>query len=496
MDIFESESYLRYGDDSLKHEMENFNARLVSIVKSKQLSPTINIDSEIGDLFQLLDSKLSNIQAEIERLQKIANTVPEFQEIQFKKAIIYNYRDFKNYAMEVIEDVQNVIIVLNSNIIKCVKRKIVVSDNDDPMGIQYWYYSQNPDTESDIIFVIFENPETNQYYGIDIEGNKASGNMSDYELLSEPPSCNYFIITDPSLFAQDILRIKTDTKKKLLFENQFFKYVNRNCFISYHNHEPDTFSNWMTGPCDACRGIYRERIHDSELQNYKFSEQMFNRLAQTGSIWIRTAVYPVHNSVWEYFLLYFNLSISNNEIYNTKIILQQFKCLFTKDENEEKILYQKIENQLYPKKPLIEFFLPEIKFLLHRIYIPNSLQGEWEKYVREHNKPVDTKPESFLQYLLNVVLSNLVDRDLLKSLLSTLSEMTTSLTKDMSTTDGRMNYKFISDIIDRVLRKFKLTQEGGKLGNNKNVSKRKKGSKLLNNKISNRGKKISRKHQN
>ena len=71
--------------------------------------------------------------------------------------------------------------------------------------------------------------------------------------------------------------------------------------------------------------------------------------------------------------------------------------------------------------------------------------------------------------------------------------MTTSLTKDMSTTDGRTKYKFISDIIDRVLRKFKLTQEGGRRTYKKNISKRKTGRKLLNNKISNRGKKISSK---
>jgi len=71
--------------------------------------------------------------------------------------------------------------------------------------------------------------------------------------------------------------------------------------------------------------------------------------------------------------------------------------------------------------------------------------------------------------------------------------MTISLTKDMSTTDGMTKYKFISDIIDRVLRKFKLTQEGGKRTYKKNISKRKTGRKLLNNKISNRGKKISSK---
>ena len=514
MDIFESESYLKYGDDSLKNQMENLNARLVSIVKSKQLSPGINIDSEIGELIHLLDSNISIIQVEIAILQQIPRNALTFEEIRFKQAVINNYRDFKNYAEEVIEDYQNVIIMHNTDIIKCVKRRIEepftrAFGNDSISSVVYrraadpHIQSAHEDTESDIIFVIFEDHETDQYYGIDFEGNKAVGNMSDYEPMSDPPSCNYFIIKDPRLFAEKILDIQTDTKKKLLFENQFFKYVTINCFKSYHNHAEDAYPNWMTGPCDACNGIIRGWIQDSKLQNYKFSQYMLNDLAEsyTRERLRRTQVYPVHCMVWDYFLLYFNVSNSNNEIYKRKKVLQQFKCLFTKDSNDEKKLYHKIENQIYPRKPLIELFLPEIKFLLHRILydkfnIPDRLQSNWVEYVRDHSQPVDTSPKTFLHYLLNVVLSNLVSREVYDSLLITLSNITITLSDDMTTRDGHHNYSMIKDIIDRVILKYKLKQEAGKLGNNKNVSKRKKSSKLFKNKIGSRGKKISRKNKN
>jgi len=515
MDLFELPSYTNYERTGLlKNQMENLNARLVSIVKSKQLSPGINIDSEKQEILNELDSSIHIIQVEIAILQQIPRNVLTFEEIRFKQAVINNYRDFKNYAEEVIEDYQNVIIMHNTDIIKCVKRRIEepftrAFGNDSISSVVYRRASSpqrrsaHEDTESDIIFVIFEDHETDQYYGIDLEGNKAVGNISDYEDLSEPLSCNFFIIKDSRLFAEKILDIQTDTKKKLLFENQFFKYVTINCFKSYHNHAEDSFANWMTGPCDACRGIIREQIQDSKLQNYKFSQYLLNDIAQsyTREPLSRIPIYPVHCMVWGYFLLYFDVSNSNNQIYKRKKVLQQFKCLFTKDSNDEKKLYQKIENHIYPRKPLIELFLPEIKFLMHRFLynkfnIPDPLQSNWVEYVGDHSQPVDTSPKTFLHYLLNVVLSNLLSREVYDSLLITLSNITITLSDDMTKRDGHHNYSMIKDIIDRVILKYKLKQEAGKIVNNKNVSRTKKNSKLVNNKITSRQKKISRKHKN
>jgi len=604
MDFFEK--YHEPDRKELMNEMENFNERLVSIVKKLQSSPDINIEAEKNDFFQLLDSNMrkyinliepltailktkdsileelqNHIVDEIVKLEEIAkqnkwkrvvsstkwveatrelwaidkdagdnivnsyyinsdsrdgynNRIKDskldqfnisnanydkenrkFSEISQKSAnyqsILDNYGDFNHYAHEIINDFKNVIIFLNSDILKCVKKRIVaIADGDAHVFTREFsdYQYQEDEViamERDIIFVIFE--DSGLYYGIDIEGHRKIGNINEYEVMPEPPKCGHFIISDLEKFVEKILDIQMDTKKKILFDNQFTKLIDFNCFMLYHNHQEDEHENWRD-PCPACNGKYAGEIIHSEIQNYKFVEYMLNPLSnkteESHRRWDynRVPVYPVHDAIWQKFIVQFKESN-----YNRKIILQQFKCLFTKDDEQETMLYQKIDIALQPKK-LIELFIPEIKFLLHRIYIPNELLSEWTNYTSANNKPINTPPQHFLQYLLTVVLSNLVSKDLYLSLESSLGSMIRSLTANIATDtsnpylDLGMRSKMISQLINKIVTKFVLKQSAGKLRNNK-FSKKQIGGKLLHKKISKKQiagkllhKKISRKHNN
>ena len=604
MDFFEK--YHEPDRKELMNEMENLNERLVSIVKTLQSSPAINMEAEKNDFFQLLDSNMrkyinliqplttilktkdgileqlkSHIVDEIVKLEEIAKENKwkrvvsgtkwveatqelwaidkdagddivnsyyinsdsrqgysdkikdskldqfniskvnydkenrKFSEITQKKehyqSILDNYSDFNHYAHEIINDLKNVIIFLNSDILKCVKKRIIPIPDGDAHVFNRGFldYQHEEDEvipmERDIIFVIFE--DSTKYYGIDIEGHQKIGNINKYEVMAEPPKCGYFIISDLEKFVEKILDIQMDTKKKILFDNQFTKLIDFNCFMLYHNHQEDEHENWRD-PCPACHGKYASEIIHSKLQNYKFVEYMLNPLSnkteESRGRWDhnRVPLYPVHHAVWQNFIV--RLKESN---YNKKIILQQFKCLFTKDDEQETMLYQKIDIALQPKK-LIELFIPEIKFLLHRIYIPNELQSEWTNYTSANNKPINTPPQDFLQYLLTVVLSNLVPKNLYLSLESALGSMMMSLTANIATDtsnshlDLGMRSKMISQLIHKIVTKFVVKQSAGKLRNNK-FSRKQIGGKLLHKKISKkqiagklRHKKTSRKHNN
>ena len=621
MDFFEKHFSSNFGHGflELRNQMESYNQKLVSIVKTLQLSPDINIEAEKNELSDVLDENIRKIEHIIEPLNEILKTkdsiledikhrivdeisnlesiatankwrriVPTsfwselsrttyftekdageiivgsryvgpndsggyptelkkiheleqfnslntlyyeqdrrfkniISEIQYNQDIIDNYTDFKTFADKVIQDFQNVIIIPNSDIIKCVRRgsptdeqssrvgfdddrhsfpsDVIPSRLDDRFSFpsdvmpsrhddrhssglydEFGNFTRTLDTHSDIIFVIFENHDIHQYFGIDMNGELAIGHMVDYHITPNPPFCNFFIISDSNKFAEKILDIKTDTKKIILFENQFFKYADIHCFLSSHNHQADEFPNWRE-PCNGCTGRFNNEIQNSSLQNFKFTDYMLNPgiLNTTRGRRYSNTVYPAHASLWYNFVSRFNES--NN--YNKKNILQQFKCLFTKDDNEEKILYLNLQNSIYPKTPLIELFLPEIKFLLHRILyhkfkIHDRFQTEWVNYVVAHNKHVNTPPQTFLHYLLNVVLSNLVPRDLYKSLLSSLGETTEILTKGMTSGQGfseNYQYTLIIKIIDKVLSKFTLNLEGGR-------KNKKSKSKIHKNKIS------------
>jgi len=375
--------------------------------------------------------------------------------IPYYHHILKNYKDFLDYSNEIIQDFTNVIILVNTDIISTLKIL-------DPESIR--------ELSSEYLYVIDE--DTDFYYGITELGFEKNLFKITTDVTIDTKKSPYFIISDLDKFIHKIFEIKTDTRKKLLFENLYSIISNPRNF--------DCDDDWE---CRAPRSPIPETDVIIEMPNYKLAEGLISNYSYKYN-------YTLVTQIW----IFFVKEIQNGNSYNRKNILQQFKYLFTKDSNEEKILYLKLENYINPKTTLFELFLPEIKFLLHRIYIPDRLQTEWDEYVAEHNKSVTTKPETFLHYLLNVVLSNLVSRELYKSLLITISEMTRALTIDMSTKDRRTNYKLISDIIDRVIQKYKLKQEGGiQPYKKKNVSRTKKGSKLLNNKITSRQNKISRK---
>ena len=191
------------------------------------------------------------------------------------------------------------------------------------------------------------------------------------------------------------------------------------------------------------------------------------------------------NYVWN---IFFNLLSSNNKLDRTSS-LQNFKYFFIKNDIELNNLHKDINryittNTRFTNMKLIDFFMPEIKLLLHRILydkfqlrLHDNLQNEWDAYVIEYNKPPHTPPQTFLHYLLNVVLSKLISLDFKLSLLSTLDEMTEFVTREMSkynSSTARPDYSYITKIIDRVIRKFKLEQRAGKL-----VSKKKNGQKKI-----------------
>jgi hypothetical protein len=358
---------------------------------------------------------------------------------------------------------------------------------------------------SDILDVFDEDED--YYYGI-CTGVRVLTRKDNCVKIEQPERCTlpYFVMNNHfarKLLLKDLTLDQLPEKNRLvLFEHRKYHLLQSSSFQTYHGH----WSDEVFGRPPACC------MSSSDNKSYGDDAKNIITLPIQNMFDDNHRLYRYERDIFKIFIFnnLLRLLRSNNSFYRS-CALQNFKYLFTHSPDEEIELYNNINEHLHDPHnwdfrlniKLIDLFIPEIKFLMHRILydklkIPDRLQMEWEKYVAEHNKPPETKPQNFLHYLLNVVLSNLVSRKLHRSLLSKLGEITIALTRDMTSgqsVSNRGQYKMIIDMIERVIQ-YELKQEGGIRTYKKNISRKKPGRKLLNNKISNRQKKISRKHTN
>ena len=327
------------------------------------------------------------------------------------------------------------------------------------------------------------------YYGI-CNGKKIFTPVNNtVRLAPNSGACyplHYLVITDHFmnlLFTKDLSTDNPNiTRKLLLFEHGSAEFVKKRIFY-------DQSEDYSTDDDDddevPLRRMPRWWPKDAKNEPFDLFNLFLSKSKNYAEIFKPIDWYLRGHWIWN---IFFNLLTSNNKLHRT-CALQNFKYFFIKNDIELNNLHKDINryittNTQFTNMKLIDFFIPEIKLLLHRILydklevrLHDNLQREWDAYVIEYNKPPNTRPQTFLNYLLNVVLEKLVHRDRYKCLLTTLSGMFESLITEMAKNKGLdgPNYKFISDIIDRLVRKqFKLKQLAGKL-----VSKKKNGQKKI-----------------
>ena len=517
--------------DYIKYYKSKTNGRFTESDYNR-IQEIFNEKKEDRIMINTLALSLSNTNSDItntyNRLQNIKQDV-----IKINKSIQL-FEQFKIYYERLIANAKDVVIITNDNsrlyqvtVIstdQLYTKKISYSDPfehfypvtiaDFPkveidLACQSDHLHSLPRRNEDECALVLSNildvfdEDDDYFYGI-CSGVRVFTRKDNCIQIDEPAKCTIPYIVMNKHFVRKLLLNDlpssidhfTEKYRLILFEHRTYHILEQSSFQLHHGHISDEFFTIVPSCCFDRGGNKSYGDNDLNLLTLLIQNPFNDMLDRLKTFF------------WNQMVLLFT---SNNSFYRS-CALQNFKYLFTHSPEEEIDLYNNI-NEYLRESPelnfrlnfkLIDLFLPEIKLLLHRILydklydkfkIPDKLQMEWEKYVAEHKKPVDTKPQKFLHYLLSVVLSNLVPKDLFSSLRSTLSVMLQSVSIDMATIDGQMKYTFISDIIDRVLKKFILKQEGGIRKHKKNISKRKTGRKLLNNKITSRGNKISRKQK-
>jgi len=491
--------------------ISTLNKKLINIIKNEQLT-----DQEIHLFLSELETareQMERIINELTHTFEHQNGYAEISEWEFRKThALYTEQlhFYIPYYIKIINNLKDVVIFTNQN--SCLFQ-VYVKDIHFLFTIKDFRYEyirlvdRMAARGEEIIpdeFAVMDVYDTDDeyYYGI-CNGKKVFTPIENTDKLS-PDSVahfplNYLVINDHFMNLLFTTDLSTDNPniphKLLLFECGSAEFVKKCIFYddSYVSDDSDDdrpplrrMPRWI--PQDAQKQTFHPfTLFDLFLTKSKNYAEIFRDRYQ----------FPLNtNDIWN---IFFNLLTSNNKLHRT-CALQNFKHFFIKNDVELNKLHEDINrytrtNTQFTNMKLIDFFMSEIKFLLRKILynklkIRDSLQWEWDAYVLEYNKSADTPPQFFLHYLLNVVLFKLVSKDLFISLITTLGSMSKSLSAEMSKEgfDRPEMHKFITDIIDSVLRQFKLKQQGGKL-----VSKKKNRQKLLNNKINSRQKKISRK---
>jgi hypothetical protein len=152
----------------------------------------------------------------------------------------------------------------------------------------------------------------------------------------------------------------------------------------------------------------------------------------------RNRRYPLKtNYIWN---IFFNLLTSNNNFHRT-CALQNFKYFFIKNDVELNMLHTDINNYLtsttrFSNMKLIDFFIPEIKFLLfHHLILQLQvrslfIQEEWKTYTQQYNFRF-TSAKTHLYYLVTVLLKNIINDKLYEKMLSKLDSIVLKIIRRM-----------------------------------------------------------------
>ena len=317
------------------------------------------------------------------------------------------------------------------------------------------------------LFDIFD--EDNEYYYGIYNGRRIFSPKTNCVIVSPPgpmPALDYFVINNT--FISNLLLNDLDKQNQLklvLFEKPIGVIVTKKSFDCSF----DEFGV-IRQPSDF------ERIDEFELVPVNFID--FNTINYR----------RMNKNIIDLYFMEVIKHLRSRISYHKTKSLMNMKYLFCKSDICQMELYRKIEYLLenglsslgklhksvigvsfrssvsiiYPS--LIHLFIPEIKFLLYKIYIPNHAQFGWINYVAERNKPINTSPKFFLQYLLNVVLSNLVKPNIYNTLLIDLGALLDKLTNKLAH-ESQWTIQFLkSKQIDRVITEvFKKPSFGGKI---------------------------------
>jgi len=401
------------------------------------------------------------LSTEIKKYEKLNKQYEN--DIRFIDAIqqlVDNFR-FNSYCNQLFDSYNDVIYITNVD-----NRLYQATVNNNSNIYTKKFLGSSIRIEDDFIhtnnlFDIFDE-DFDYYYGI-YNGRRIFSRKTNCVILSPPgpmASLDYFVINNT--FISNLLLNDLDKQQQLklvVFEKPIGVFVTKKSF--------DVYSFDEFGVSRRLSDI--ERIDEFELVPVNFID--FNTLSYRSMN---------KNIIDLYFRELIKHLRSRISFHKTKSLMNM-KYLFGKSGRCQIELYRKIESYLfehgqsilgkshkaiiriptpfyqgvsiiYPS--LINLFIPEIKFLLQRMYIPNQAQLGWANYVAERNKPIDTSPKFFLQYLLNVVLSNLVKPDIYNTLLTKLDGMMNLLITNLAKPDEneRAVQLLKSQQIDRVIK--------------------------------------------
>jgi len=439
-------------EDPFSAVISRLNKKLIYIIKNQQLT-----DQEI----QLFLSELETAQ---EQLKKIINELIHTFEHRHGYAEICEWKFRKThelyteqlnfyipYYTKIINNVKDVVIFTNQNAclfqvsVKDIHFLFTIKD------ITYEYIrlvDRMAERGEEIIpeeFAVMDVYDTDDeyYYGI-CNGKKIFTPIDNTDKLypdnGKPhSSLNYLVINDHFMNLLFTTDLSTDNHtiphKLLLFEHGSAEFVKKSIFYDDSEFEDDLpmlrrMPAWI--PHDAKKETFDKftLFHLFLTKSKNYSDIFRDRWSQL-----------ITNYIWN---IFFNLLTSNNNFHRT-CALQNFKYFFIKSHVELNMLYTDINNYLtsttqFTNMKLIDFFIPEIKFLLFHHFILQlpelpvrsllSIQQEWNTYVQQYNFRF-TSAKSHLYYLVTVLLKNIVNDKLYEKMLSKLDSLVLKIIRPM-----------------------------------------------------------------
>ena len=386
--------------------------------------------------------------------------------IKFIELIIQNIHNFSVYANQLIENYNQVHILTNDDTRVCQVNIIDIyelynkqrySSFNTEFVRQYTKCDETSgqaqcsiDTNESKIMDVFCEDGT-YFYGI-FRGIPLMTPKSNCNVLKnvEKTQLNHIFMDKPfitKLLLKDISIIKPTICRYYLFEYQTVKFIDEQHFFEeefYTDEVPSVYHVELT-----------PIMTEEEIQRTKIDNLLYNLLIKD-VIKKYTHDESFHNfkSVAWYILIHL---ITSNNNYERKVALQNFKCLFAKSDREQISLYSDINTSInqYNIHPfntainLINIFIPEIKFLLmmnhlykaklryHHFNINISYINGWESYCSQNKISKDTIPEKCLNFLLETVLSNLLQPSDYQKILVASNELTFNLLDKINESDRK-----------------------------------------------------------
>ena len=489
-------------DDPFSVVISMLNKKLINVIKNQQTS-----EQEI----QLFFSETAR-----EQLQKIITELtytynhPQSRRLESRlySYTLKSYTDqltfYIPYYNQILNNVKDVVIFTNQN--ACLFQ-VHIKDINKLYTIKDWDYKFNKLVDrmrargeeiipADFTVMDVYDKDKKYYYGI-CNGKKIFTHRNNAHILSQDSgkahsSLNYIVINDNFMKQLLTTDLSTDNPniphKLLLFECGSAEFVKKFIFYDsrirsipqFEDQDVPDVPESLDGldisdesddsddgpllrrmpngwPRDAIKETFDHTLFDLFLRKSKNYPEIFMRSRLN------------KNYIWN---IFFNLLTSNNNFHRT-CALQNFKYFFIKNDIELNMLYADINNYLksttrFTNMKLIDFFIPEIKFLLfHHLILQLqvntlSIQEEWNTYVQQYNFRF-TSAKSHLYYLVTVLLKNIVNDKLYEKMLSKLDSLVIKIIQPMiPNTSIRSILLLLKEQINKVIFDVFYKHAGGK----------------------------------